>query len=113
QELVAEQGVLGELGAARLGETDSEQLPRVVPLIQRLSDIYSLITLQPYEWGVQRAGKFFGGLSLADSRLALDQHRLAQSRCAKQRHDRAIVSEGVDTVEHASEAVQYPPKVGR
>ena len=81
-------------------------MPGIVPLVQRLGDVDSLITLQPYERGLQRGGKRLGGLGLADSWLALDENRLAQPRRTKQRHDRAIVSEVVDTVERAAQGLE-------
>ena len=79
-------------------------MPRVVPLVQCLGDVDALIALQPYEWGLQRSGKRLGGLGLADSWLTLDENRLAKSRCTKQRHDGAIVSEVVDTIERIRES---------
>ncbi len=111
QEPVAEQGILGQLDAARLGKADGEQLPGIVPLIQRFGDVDSLITLQPYERGLQRGGKCLGGLGLADSGLALDEHRLAQPRRAKQRHDRAVVGEVVDTVERVAQGLKIRQKL--
>ena len=50
----AEQVVLGEVVAARLGEPDAEQLPRVVPLVQRLGGVDALVALQPDQRRVEQ-----------------------------------------------------------
>ena len=86
--------------------SDREQLLRIVPLVERLGYVDSLITLQPYEWGLQCSGKCLGGLGLADTWLSLDENWLAESGRTEQCHDRAIVSEVVDTIERVSKGLQ-------
>ena len=62
--------------ALRLGEPDREQLARVVPLVERLRRVDPLVALQADQGCVEHEGERFGGLGLADARLALEQQRL-------------------------------------
>ena len=54
QVLGAEEPLLGERLAARLGEPDREQLARVVPLVQRLGGVDPLVALQADQRRVER-----------------------------------------------------------
>src|SRR5262249_30041295 len=64
--------------AAGLEHADFEKLPRVVPLVQRVRDVQTLVALEAYELGLQRLGQRLGNLGLADAGFALEKERTAQ-----------------------------------
>jgi len=74
--VLAEQVFVAQLGAARLGQPDAEQLPRIVPLVERLGRRQALVALQPDERRVKNGRQCLRGLGLADARLALQEDRL-------------------------------------
>jgi len=79
-----EQALLLERLAARLGEPDPQQLPRVVPLVERLRGVDALEALQAHERRVEQLGQRLRRLRLADAGLALEQQRLRQPDRAEQ-----------------------------
>ena len=103
-----EQRRLGEVLAARLREPDAEQLPRVVPLVERLGGVDALEALQPDQRGVEQVGERLGGLRLADAGLALEQQRLRQAYGAEQRRG----ERGVGEVAHVGETAHERRGVG-
>ena len=68
-----------------------EQLARVVPLVDRVSDIESLVALQPDQIGLEHRchRRCEGGF--ADAGLALQKERALQPQREKQRHRQATV----------------------
>ena len=97
--LLGEQVVAHAVVASGLGESDRQQLARIVPLVQRLGGVDALVALEAHERRVERLGQRLGRLGLADAGLALEQDRLAQSDGAEQRGRQAGVGEVVDAVE--------------
>ena len=63
---------IGILAAMRL---DREQLPLVIPFIERGRLIQPLVALQADQLGRMRCGKGLGDLGFADARFALEQQR--------------------------------------
>src|SRR5690606_37956162 len=84
---------LPQVGALRLGQPDRQQLPRVVPLVQRLGRGEPLVALQPDQRRVQRGGQCLGRLGLPDAGLALQQDRLAQPYRQEQRGGQRVVGQ--------------------
>src|SRR5690606_16479830 len=93
QVLPAAQVRLPQVGALRLGQPDRQQLPRVVPLVQRLGRGEPLVALQPDQRRVQRGGQCLGRLGLPDAGLALQQDRLAQPYRQEQRGGQRVVGQ--------------------
>src|ERR671921_73277 len=58
-----------------LGGADVEELSGVVPLVDRLVDVYALVALETDERCLEDAGEDFGDLGLADPRLAFQEQR--------------------------------------
>ncbi len=50
-------------------------LPRIVPLVDGLIDVESLVTLQPNQLGVENLGEDFGDLGLPHARLSFQKKR--------------------------------------
>jgi len=72
----------------RLGCPQRQQLPRVVPVVERVMQIDALVALQADQTGAGGPGQRLGDLRLADPGVALEQQRLAQlggqeDRCAQ------------------------------
>ena len=74
----AEQVLLAQRLAARVGQPDAEQLAGVVPLVERLGRVDPLVALQADQRRVEHGRERLGRLGLADARLALEQQRLGQ-----------------------------------
>jgi hypothetical protein len=92
----AEELLLADVGTARLGEPDAQQLARVVPLVQRLGGIDALVALQADQRRLEHRGERLGRLSLADACLALEQQRLGEAQAEEHRGGEALVGEVVD-----------------
>ena len=99
QVVAAEQLLLGELVAARLGQADRQQLARIVPLVQRLGGVDAVVALQPDQRRVQHLRERLGGLGLADPGLPLQQQRLREAEAEEERGRQALVDEVVDVRE--------------
>ena len=99
EELLGEQLLLGDLGTGRLRGADPQQLPRVVPLIERLRGIDPLVALQANQLRAQRFGQRLGRLGLADPRLALEQEGLGQAQGEEERRRQARVGQVIDRIE--------------
>ena len=104
----AEQLLLAQRRAARVGEPDAQQLTRVVPLVQRLRRVDPLVALQADQRRVEHGGQRPGRLGLADARLALEQQRLGQAQAEEHRRREALV----DEVVHAGQALGQRLDVG-
>jgi hypothetical protein len=79
----------------RLQHPHFEQLPRVVPLIQRLRRLQSLVTLQTNQVGAQRARDGTRQRCLADARLAFEEQRTFEADRKKQRDREAVIGDVV------------------
>src|SRR5437899_2450320 len=55
-----------------------QQLPRIVPLVDRVREVDALIALEADQPRAQHLGHDLGRLGLANARLALDEERLLQ-----------------------------------
>ena len=79
----------------RVEEAQLEELARVVPLVQRVTDVEPFIALETYQIGAQRGGGRPGKRRLAHAGLALEEERPFQSEREKQRHGKATVRQVV------------------
>jgi hypothetical protein len=70
-----------------------QQLARVVPVVQRVVEVDSLVALEADEPRTRGAGERLGNLCLADARLALEQQRLLQGGGQVDRSREARVGE--------------------
>ncbi len=96
-------------GAAGLGEPDRQQLPLVVPVVERLARGQTFIALQPDQLRIQHFGKGFGRGGLADAGLTFQQQRPAQLHRQVNRRRGAGVQQVVILVEqpgHVAGAAQ-------
>ncbi len=66
--------------AARFEQADLEDLPRVVPLVDRALEIEALVALEPDQRAIEHRGQHLGDLGLADAGLALEEERLAETQ---------------------------------
>jgi hypothetical protein len=64
--------------AEGLGRADVQELPRVVPLVDRLVHVYALVALEPNERRFQDAREDLSHLRLADPGLAFQKERAAE-----------------------------------
>ena len=76
-ELVLEAGPIFGHSQGLCG-ADVQELPRVVPLVDRLVNVYALVALQPDEGRVQDAREHLRHLRLADPGLAFQKQRAAE-----------------------------------
>ena len=76
QELGAEE--LRLVDRSLLGGADVQQLPRVVPLVDRVRDVQALVALEPDQPRAERLRDRLRSLRLADARLAFEQQRLLE-----------------------------------
>ena len=60
-----------------LRQTGTQDLPRVVPLVERCVDVEPLVALQPDQFGVEQPRQDLGQLGLAAAGVAFDEQRLA------------------------------------
>jgi hypothetical protein len=56
-------------------ELDAQHLLGIVPFVERGVGIQALVTLQPYQLGVEHFRQHFSDLSLADPRFAFQKQR--------------------------------------
>ena len=71
---------LGGGGVGRLQRPDVEHLAGVVPVVEGVGDVDALVALEADQARVQHVGQRLRALGLADARLTLEQHRLAQGQ---------------------------------
>src|SRR3954452_14437876 len=88
QDLLAEDVVLDGLpaGVGGLG-LDAQELLAVVPLVQRLGLVETLVALEPDQLAAGGARQSLGQLRLADARRPLHEHGLAEL-AGEERHER-------------------------
>ncbi len=72
-----------------LEQPDLEDLPRVVPFVDRVADVDALVALQPDELGVERGGQHLRDLRLADAGLTFEEQRPPQPKREIHRHRQA------------------------
>ncbi len=76
---------------AGLEQANFEQLPRVVPFVERVRDVEAFVALQPDELGAQSRRQRLGDLGLADARFAFEKQRPAKlQREVDRHHERAV-----------------------
>jgi hypothetical protein len=66
------------LGPQGLSRPDVEELAGVVPLVERLVDVYALVALEAYEGRIEDTGEDLGDLGLADPGLAFEEERTSE-----------------------------------
>ena len=98
--------------ATGLGVADAEQLPGVVPLVQRLGGIDALEALQPDQRGVEHLGEGLRGLGLADTGLPLEQQGLRESHRAEQGGRKSRIGEVADRGEALGQRADVGDEVG-
>src|SRR5215203_6649403 len=91
------------LGPQGLGRPDVEELPRVVPLVDRLEDVYALVALEPDEGCLQDAREDLGYLGLSDPGLALEKEGASQLEGEEDRRREPLVGEVVVLAEPCEE----------
>ena len=65
-------------GARGLHQPDLEQLPRVVPLVDRVADVETFVALQPDQIGLEAGREDPGHFGLADTGFAFEEQRPLQ-----------------------------------
>src|SRR5205823_14195201 len=94
QELAAEDLALGGFSILALAhQADVQQLPRVVPLVDRVSEVDSLVALEPDQARAQHVGHHLGRLGLAHARLAFDEEGLLELQGQKDRGREGAVAD--------------------
>ena len=78
QEVRSEQILDVSLGVGRVHRADRDQLPRVVPFVERLRGIDPLVTLQADQPPAQQLSEHLRDLGLADPGLTFEQERLPE-----------------------------------
>ena len=78
QVVAAEQLLLAGRSPLGVGEADAQQLARVVPLVQRLRCVDSVVALEANERCLEHERQRLRRLGLADTGLALEQQRLGE-----------------------------------
>src|SRR5688572_9621501 len=63
----------------RFEQADLEDLPRVVPLVDRALEIEPLVALEADQRAIEHRRQHLGDLGLADAGLALEEERLAEA----------------------------------
>ena len=66
--------------ARRLGRPQVQDLPREVPVVERLGGVEALVALQPYEVRAGRGRQRLRERRLADARLAFEEERPAEAQ---------------------------------
>jgi hypothetical protein len=94
QETLAEDVLLQGLargGAPGFGKPDLDHLPRVVPFVDRRSDVQPLVALQADQRAAERRGQHLGDFGLADAGFALEEQRTAHAQREEHRRgERAL-----------------------
>ena len=99
EELLAEKlgGPPLRIGRAVLDRASMQQLPGVVPLVQRLARVDALVALQADQLGAERSGERPRGLRLPDAGLALEQEGAVHGEREVHSRRKALVAEVVGT----------------
>ena len=80
QEVRPEQVLDVSLGVGGVHRADRDQLPRVVPLVERLRGVDPLVALQADQPPAEQLREDLRDLGLADAGLTLEQQRLAEGQ---------------------------------
>ena len=80
-----------EKSASRFENPELQQLPRVVPLVDGMRDVESLVALESKEVGVERRCGGRGQRRLPDACLPFEKQRLAQPEGKEKRHSEPTV----------------------
>ena len=91
QELLAEKVAEVARCVLRLERPHRDELARVVPFVQRLARVDTLVALEPDQPSGQGCGQGFGYLRLPHTGLALQQQRLVQRQRQVDGHAQAVV----------------------
>jgi hypothetical protein len=63
------------LSPERLRRPDVQELTGIIPLVDGLVDVYTLVALQPYERRVEQPAEDLGDLRLTDACLSFEKER--------------------------------------
>ena len=97
--------------AGGLEDAQLEELPRVVPLVDRVRDVEPFVALQPDQIGLERGGDRAGERRLADAGLAFEKQRPAEPERQEERHREAVVGDVVLRASRCCRSVIEPRKV--
>src|SRR5262245_14090733 len=95
-----------------LEKANFEKLPGVVPLVECLSYVDAVVTLQTNQLGFERGGQCFCDFRLPPARLALNEKRAAQAQGEIDRHRQASISDVQLTLEERLKVVDRRGKHG-
>lgn len=79
----------------RIKNPELEQLPRIVPFVQRVPDVQPFVALQPNQIGLQRSGCGRRKRGLADARFAFEEERPFEPERQKERNGETAVGDVV------------------
>jgi len=103
EELGSEKLLLGY--RAFLRGPDVQELARVVPLVDGVRDVETLVALEPDQARVESRGEGLRGLGLADASLTFEEHRLLEREPEEQRRREATIGQVVRPAERSLELV--------
>jgi hypothetical protein len=99
QKCFGEQVSVSDGFRTRFRESNGEELPLVIPLVQGLADGQALVTLKPDQRDVEGPRQRLGCRGFADSWFALKKQRSAEDDREVERGREAFVDEVVELVE--------------
>ena len=79
--------------APALGGADRQQLPRVVPVVERVVEVDPLVALEADQARLRGLGERLRDLGLPDAGLALEQERLLQGLREEDRRREAAIGQ--------------------
>src|SRR5918997_2770119 len=74
-----------------LSRTDVQKLAGVVPLVDGLVDVYTLVALKPDEGGIEEPTNYLAYLGLANSGFAFEEERTAKLHGQKDRRRQTLI----------------------
>ena len=98
--------------ALGLGGADRDHLRGVVPLIDRIGDVETLVALQPDQPAAKRCRQHLGDLGLADAGLAFEEDRPAHLQRQKQHGRERAVGEIIGRREELERVVDVVWNIG-
>ncbi len=81
--------------ARGLEDAQLDELPGVIPLVDRVRDVEPLVALQPDEVGLERRGHCAGQRGLPDAGLAFEEERPSEPEREEHGHGEAVVGDVV------------------
>src|SRR5262249_9468346 len=75
----------------RIEDAELEQLPRIVPFVQRVTDVEPLVALQADQIGPERRSQRPGERRLPDAGLSFEEQRPFETQREKERHGETAV----------------------